>query len=469
MIKLLVAVSVGALVLVLTPRLVARPARTILPLYAATIPIGSGVKLPVPLPHPFNSFSSLLGAIAIASVLAHLILHRRGRPPTLPVAFWLAFLAWVTFTVFWAADKGAAVSTLLVAVPLVFLMLLAAILPLGRHDELILRVSVILGGLLVGVYALMLVFTGAGLAQRERGTERFGVVSNPATGHTNPNQVAASLLLPIAISLDLAIVSFSRFRHPRRWRLLGIAGTFVPLAAIVLTGSRGGVISTAVVVFLVFLFWYQRPETKRLVHALVVRIAVVSVLLACGLYVAVTIPSNGLIANVLESEPIQRFVLRGTDPTGRDEIWRTGLDACKVMCGRGAGLGNFPAVFTDFFPFSGVVEITKPGDRNSHNTYLALAVDTGMVGLSLFLLAILMEWRALSASHMYAYAPFLKAAMIGLLVANLFEDQLWFKYFWIVFLFVRVAETAGSAAADSSAQPHEFTFAGDTLVPSHED
>ncbi len=467
MITLLAVVVAGVLVVILTPVFVARPARTILPLYAATIPIGSGVKLPVPLPHPFNSFSSLLGAVAIASILAHLVLYRRGRPPTPPVAFWLAFLAWVTVTIFWAADPEAAVSTLLVAVPLVFLMVLAALLPLRGQDEVVLRISVILGGLLVGLYALMLVISGAGLTQRDRGTERFAVVSNPASGHTNPNQVAASLLLPMAISLDLALVGASRFRNPRRWRLLGVAGVIFPLAAIVLSGSRGGVVSTAVVVLLVLFFWHQRPEAKRLVRAVVVRTAVISALLASGIYAAVTLSPEGFIADVVASEPIQRFVVRGTDPTGREEIWTTGLDACMVVCDRGAGLGNFPALYTDFFPYSGVVELTKPGDRPAHNTYLAVAVDTGVIGLSLFLLAILMEWRALSPPHMYAYSPFLKAAVIGLLMANVFEDQMWFKYFWIVFVFIRVAEGAGLAEADSSAKPQEASSLAGSLTHSH--
>ncbi|MDQ3533872.1 MAG: O-antigen ligase family protein [Actinomycetota bacterium] len=467
MIELLAAVCVGVLVLLLTPMLVARPARTILPVYAATIPIGSGVKLPVPLPHPFNSFSSLLGGIAIVTMLAHLVLYRRGRPPTLPVAFWLAFLAWVTLTIFWAANPGTAVSTLLVAVPLVFLMLLAALLPLQNHDELVLRVSVILGGLLVGVYALILLFTGAGLAQRERGTERFAVVSNAATGHTNPNQVAASLLLPIAISLDLAIGSSIRSRNRRRWRLLGMAGVVFPVAAVVLSGSRGGLLSTAVVVSLVFFLWHQRPEARRLVRALVMRSVVVAALLASGFYAAVTLTPEGVIEGVIASEPIQRFVDRGTDPTGREEIWATGLDACAVVCGRGAGLGNFPDLYTDFVPFSGALDVIKPGEREAHNTYLALAVDTGMIGLTLFLLAIVVEWRALSAPHMYACAPFLKAAVIGLLVANVFEDQLWFKYFWIVFVFIRVAEGAG-LEAQSAGRPQEVNIlAGGSVAPSH--
>src|SRR5688500_2938253 len=57
---------------------IARPNKTILPAYAALVPVGSVFRLSVPLPTPFNTLSSLIGGIAIAAMIAHAVLYRRA-------------------------------------------------------------------------------------------------------------------------------------------------------------------------------------------------------------------------------------------------------------------------------------------------------------------------------------------------------------------------------------------------------
>jgi O-Antigen ligase len=451
MITVIGLAALALLASAVTPTVVAKPARTILALYAATIPIGSGFRLPIPIPRPFDSLSSLLGALAIVSLAAHIILFRRGRVPSLPVGFWLAFLAWATITAFWAEDVGAAISTLIVAIPLVLLMLLVAALPSGSRDEMIMRMAVVIGGALVGAWALGLVLSGAALPQRTHGTERFGVVSNSETQHTNPNQVAASLLLPIALSIDLAITAPLRFRRSGLMQLLGLAGTFLPLSAIVLSGSRGGASAAMILLFVVLLYWRRRPQTRRLVHRFLVRVAAAGTAVGIALFFTVTLSPEGRMADVLKKGPVQRLVNDTTDPKGRDEIWTTGLAVCALHCATGVGLGNFPEAYAQLVPFSGNTDLIEQGAREAHNAYLAISVDAGMIGLTLLGVAIVMEWRALSSRNLAAYAPSLKAAMIGLLFANVFEHQVWFKYFWLLFTLIRLAEGAATENATALA------------------
>src|SRR5436309_995567 len=99
-----------------------RPGRTVFPLYAGTLPIASVIQLPVPLPSPFNTLSSLLGAVALGLGAVHVVFRRQLRVPSLPTAVWLLFLGWISLTAFWSIDPETSLSTLTVAVPLMALL-----------------------------------------------------------------------------------------------------------------------------------------------------------------------------------------------------------------------------------------------------------------------------------------------------------------------------------------------------------
>src|SRR5919198_5514473 len=95
-----VAILLGMLVLVaLALPTLRRPGRTIFPLFAATLPIASVVSLPIPLPTPFNTLSSLLGGLAIVAGVLNAVAMRRVRLPSWPTALWLLFFGWICFSV----------------------------------------------------------------------------------------------------------------------------------------------------------------------------------------------------------------------------------------------------------------------------------------------------------------------------------------------------------------------------------
>lgn len=194
---------------------VARPARTILPIYVSSLPVASVVELRLPLPDPFNTLSSALGGVAIVAVVAHVALYGRGRIPSLPVAMWLAFLAWAGATTFWAVDPSAGVNTLTLALPLVLLMVGTALLPIDESEFDTLRLAFILSGAAVGAYALLLLLSGSALPAHGV-SERFSIASS--ADDSNPNIVAASLLLPLAFSLERLVLGGERWFSSRSWR-----------------------------------------------------------------------------------------------------------------------------------------------------------------------------------------------------------------------------------------------------------
>src|SRR5918997_2363827 len=121
--RVFLLIAAGFVLLIPLAYIIAKPGRTILPLYAATLPGGSAFELPIPLPRHFNTLTSFLGALAIVSIAAHLMIYRRGRAPRLPVGVWLGLVAWLVTTTFWATDPESASGLVTVAIPLIVLML----------------------------------------------------------------------------------------------------------------------------------------------------------------------------------------------------------------------------------------------------------------------------------------------------------------------------------------------------------
>jgi O-antigen ligase len=430
------AVAIGVLAVAAAALSVRRPLRTVLAVYAATLPIASVVKLDVPLPSPFNTLSSLIGGAAIAACLAHLALYQRGRVPSIAVGAWLLFLGWASATALWSIAPSTSLSTVLVAIPLVLLMAVVAMVPAERTDLDVLRIAIIGSGIIVGAYALYLLLTGAALPTHGV-SQRFSI----STENTDPNILAASLLMPLILSVERVLLGGTRWWSARAWRLLGGAGTFFSFLAIVLTGSRGGLVAAGIAFVITLVTCRALPHVRwmvrRVVGATVALILAAMVVLVLGR----TLSPGSAVGRILSSDALRRIVSTENGSSGRFEIWQAGYLACRAHCGTGAGLGAFPAAYNQTFAFSSASKNVGQ-NRPAHDIYLELAVETGFGGITLLALALLAEGRAVSRRAVHVEAPTLKAVLVGLLVANVFLSAIWFKYFWLVFTVFRVAEGA---------------------------
>lgn len=435
---LVAGVVVALAILPLLGYFVARPMKSVIPLYALSVPVGDAIRVPVPLPAPFDTVSSMLGGLALAAIVTHLVVYRDARVPTLPVAAWIAFLSWAIATVLWAIGPYDAINTLTIAIPLILLMVGASLLPWQRSDLALLKTAIVVSGIVVAAYALSILLTGQELPTHGVGV-RFSVVSDPE--ETDPNLLAASLLLPFALALELALTKSPTKSQWRVPRVLGTAGSLLCPIAIVLTGSRGGLISAAAVLVLTAYFCARIPQLRGMVVRMVVSIVLLIMVLAY-LYQVVEYVAPGFRDSIASFDPIAR--LTAPESSGRVQIWSTGYLACKEYCDYGAGIGNFNNAYQEFYPYSGVlgnIGLARP----AHNTYLQLVVETGIVGLALFIVALLVEWRSLTVPQVVALAPSLKATMAAILVAEFFLTAVWFKFFWLVFIVARATERAAGA------------------------
>lgn len=407
------------LVVALAPLLVAYviaafrdPLRWALPPYAVSLPfssllsIGSG---------PFGSASSLLGILLGAALLMQAITTRRSSPRlSVTVPIWLAFLAVAALTYLWSIGRSATIDGVMVLASLVILFVALAI---SRFDRTALRrfeTAVITGGLLVVLYGLYQLLFAGGLPTTIGGTPRFG------DDLLDANNQAAALLLPVAIAAGRSLNGSSRSR------LLHAAATVILVLGILMTGSRGGLIATIVVLGAVLALSAGRRTLK----------------------VAVGVAAVLLMVTVLVIRPFgvgDRVFERGDTSSGRTDIWTVGLNSCDTYCLFGAGWGTFPLVYQE--QLAKVPEAKAQQGRpayEAHNIYLLAIVEAGVIGLVLMVLGFGTALRtALRLPTGLRGPP--AAALLGHLVSSFFLSNLEYKFFWAMLAYIVISESVAAA------------------------
>lgn len=388
------------------------PLRYALPPYAVLIQFSSLISVG---PGPFGSVSSLVGLLLGASLLVQLATTRRGSPRlTLAVPVWLAFLTFCGLSLFWSIDVG---STLEDFTVLASQVLLFVVLALTRFDATAMRRfenAIVVGGVLVVGYGIaQLLFLG-GLPVNNGGAGRFG------DDLLGANNQAASLLLPIAI------IAWRTLTGPRSWRLLRAAVTMTLLFGVVMTGSRGGLVAS-VVLLATFLFLGAVRRTTA---------------------VALVGAATALLAVILVANPAgvgERQVSRGESSSGRTDIWEVGLHACKMYCFAGSGWGTFPVVYRQELAAVPEARVLREGTSyEPHNIFILAVVEAGVLGLLLVVLGLGVALvSALRLPPSMRGPPV--AAMVGTLVSSFFLSNLEFKFFWAVLAYVAIASTVAAA------------------------
>jgi O-antigen ligase len=388
------------------------PLRYALPPYAVLIPFSSLLAIA---PGPFGSVSSLLGLLLGLTLLVQLVTTRRSSP-RLPaeVPVWLALLALCGLSLFWSIAPRATVLSFAV---LGSLVLLFVVLVLTRFDRVTLRrfeTSIVLGGVLVVCYGLaQLLFLG-GLPAPDGRAARFG---NDLLGANNQ---AAALLLPIAIAAARTLAGSSR------WRRVYGAATLLLIFGVVMTGSRGGLLSTVVVLGAVVALSGARRATK------------------VGLAAAAAV----LVMVVLVVNPggVGRRQVQETSSSGRADIWAVGMQACSVHCLVGAGWGGFPTAYSLEQASVPEARVLERGTAfEPHNIFLLAAVEAGVLGLLLVLLGFGLALRSAVRLPAAMRGPPV-AALLGTLVSSIFLSNLEFKFFWAILAYVTISQSVAEEA-----------------------
>jgi len=178
----------------------------------------------------------------------------------------------------------------------------------------------------------------------------------------------------------------------RDWRLLYGFSSLVMSIALIMTNSRGGIISLIAEIFFLFAVfvaarWRRAEREGKLDREGRVRLAAVS----AGLGAAVLV---GILFTALffgGEESLSRFVgtVNTDDPTtGRVHFWQTTLDIIRHHPLTGTGLGAFSVAYPRYDTRGGLYRLEQ-----AHNDYLQVVSDAGILGAVLGLFFLVMLFR----------------------------------------------------------------------------
>ena len=232
-------------------------------------------------------------------------------------------------------------------------------------------------------------------------------------GTKDPNFLAFGLILPLVSSLAQLVKT--RTALGKLWWVLL---SWMILFAVLLTGSRGGFISA--VVSVAAWLWLNRSTVRMPGIATYVG-------LLAGL-VAVMIPTLRIV-NPYAAYSIHRVFTVSSGfaggGTGRWGIFEQYVSQTAGFGFMGRGLGSTSVSFVPVNAFG--LEFSP------HNTFLQVGLETGVVGLTLFLCAIMFSLRHLLrlCQRKSEEGRVLLAVFIGVLVNMLVLHVAWQKEFWL--------------------------------------
>lgn len=379
-------------------------------LYAALIPFDDVMELSMG-----GTVTRYLGILVILAFGANRLIIARGRllKPNRAIWGWLAFLVLAGTSALWAIAPEETISSLLTIIGLFLIYLLVGTYPFTEKDYSKLTRLIIVGGAAAAIFLLAVFLQGTTLSN----SVRAGLILGEGRA-ADPNQLAASLILPLLLSFGWAIESRAG------QKVLAIITVVVIVLAIILTGSRGGVLGA--VIALLLLFWRIRHYFRR--SGLITSTLSIAFVVSCVLSFT-SIPYQLLErfspSVILASRGVHRFF-----------IWRVGLEAFLHRPLIGYGYTNFPYAY-DLF------QQTVPGSYIphvvAHSIYVQSFVELGLIGGLLLLFIAWQHWRlARNVARQNIHGVLLEAAFVGILAVGATLGCLYYKYFWLALSLIMI-------------------------------
>jgi len=253
-----------------------------------------------------------------------------------------------------------------------------------------------------------------------------------------PDAADANMLAALVV-LVLPFYVAAFFTEKGWVRLLPLGAMVFVLNMFVMCSSRGGFVGLALqMCFALPLLRKQVGLVKTLFCCLLV--------VGC-LYRLMSPQYKARLWNLeqeVKSEQEENF---GKVSAGRTEIWSYGLQMARDYP-LGAGGGAFQALSSRYIPRN----LLSGGERASHNTFLLVLVEEGMVGLMLFILFLFVQFRILFRTLRGSRAGPLSAeqkkivyhihalliSLAGFWAASFFIDRLYFEGIYLIVALVPV-------------------------------
>ncbi len=188
--------------------------------------------------------------------------------------------------------------------------------------------------------------------------------AKPFGSFVNRHNFAAFIEMAIAVPLGLLFVGAVE----RDKRLIYLTAIGLMGVALLLSGSRGGLIALlAEVVFILILTNKTKGSSK-----LVIKIGLAVLLFAVIVGGAIMIGGESSLTRFAET------AVSSDITTNRTHIWGITLEIIKNNLPFGAGIGAFAAAYTPYDTMNGIERVEQ-----AHNDYLQILADAGIIGLIL--------------------------------------------------------------------------------------
>jgi hypothetical protein len=250
------------------------------------------------------------------------------------------------------------------------------------------------------------------------------------------NEFAALMILPIYLSLNLAIY------YRNFWLKLLFGATMVVLMlGATSTVSRGFLVA----ILISFLYRVFLDVNKKRALA-----AVLLVLGLTGLY---------FIPRYLQRAEVEPPIYVEELPTGRMAIWIVGLEVIKEYPVGGCGMGTFRFAFTEEFQENRAKTGFVGYERVAHNDFINIMAEYGIIGFLIWLgliIYIVRESYRLNFfflrkgdEYMYAISNAVACSLVALLLCQAFLGLYLSKFFWLAIALVPILKTIASRLYDA--------------------
>ena len=247
---------------------------------------------------------------------------------------------------------------------------------------------------------------------------------------TNPNPFATYLLILFLFSWGTGLNSNRKTTY---------SASLIFLVALLLSGSRGGYISTIIALPFMFIGCNKKELIEKVIKTLVLFFLALMITRII-IYIAPIIQNKmGITPNMIDFL-IRKDSLIGSSLAGRLEFWKVAWELFQNKPVNGYGLGSFFSAY--YIEYGG----NQWYSRFVHNHYLQILAETGIIGLSLFLGFLFLSFRIIymkfKRSNYSVYLPASLAGIIGFLVHIGGEFSFNFPgatiiFFWLLGMAVR--------------------------------
>jgi putative inorganic carbon (HCO3(-)) transporter len=229
----------------------------------------------------------------------------------------------------------------------------------------------------------------------------------------------------VPLGLFMAIGQKSRIQ-----RILALGAAGVTSLGVALTFSRGAAVGFVLLFGIMFLMGYMKWK-----HLLAVVLGAAIVLAAVPVY------TQRLAELVAVSESVGDTGIDQADGAIQSRVTE-GLAALLAWADHpvlGVGPGEFPLYYRQYAEIVGIR--VKAADRESHNLYLGMAAELGIIGFTVFLVIIGLTLRELARARraVRAHDPLIAdiatgfiLAIVAYLATGIFLHMSFIRYFWLM-------------------------------------